>query len=203
MALDFYTVNDGGGRPQTLVVEEFVLRDDFTAAGLDTAGFNGVWWSSAEFSRRLRTDAAAVTTPVTREAAEAVFRDLGGTELPSDSVLREHFGDRAVFTEVPPLRLGPDGGRRLYRLLFARDLDERRLAGLMASLRLSPVDDPRVAGRTVTDDGTCELRRVGAVAWSIDLAFASSSDAIGPLVDVALRAARGQGLIPVTVERFA
>lgn len=203
MALDFYTVRDGGGRTQTLVVEEFVLRDDFTAAGIDTAGFNGEWWSSAEFSRRLRTDAAAVTTPVSREAAEAAFRDLGGVELPPDSVLREHFGDRAIFPEVPPLRLGPDDGRRLYRLLFARDLDERHLAGLMAALRLSPVDDPRVAGRTVTDHGTCELRRVGDVAWSIDLAFASSSDAIGPLVGAALRTARGHGLIPVTVERFA
>jgi hypothetical protein len=205
MALDFYTVTDGHGRLQALVVEEFVLRDDFTAAALDTAGFSGVWWSSAEFSRRLRTDAAAVTAPVSRVGAEAAFGDLGGDELPSEAVLRDRFGDRVFFPDGPPLRLGPDDGSRLYRLLFARDLDERHLAGLLAALRLSPVssvDHPRVAGRTATEHGTCELRRVGDLAWSIDLVFASASEVIGPTVEVALHAARGHGLIPVTIERF-
>src|SRR5262245_51254554 len=138
MALDYYTVHGRGGRLQTLVVEEFVLREDFTAAGIDSAGFDGVWWSSADCSRRLRTDAAASTTAVSRSGAEAAFRELGGSRLPADSLLREHFADRAVFAEVSPLRFGPDDGRRVYRLLFARDLDERHLAELLQSLQLSP-----------------------------------------------------------------
>lgn len=203
MALDYYTVHDRDGRLRTLVVEEFVLRDDFTAAGIDSAGFSGEWWSSAGFSRLLRTEAAASTTPVSRTGAEAAFRDLGGSRLPAEPLLREHFGDRAIFPDVPPLRLGPDDGRRVYRLLFARDLDERRLAALLESLRLSPVDDLGVAGRSVTEHGVCELRRVGGVAWSIDLTFPSTSAEIGSLVGSALLAARDHGLIPVTVERFA
>lgn len=203
MALDYYTVCDRDGRVRTLVVEEFVLRDDFTAAGIDSAGFSGEWWSSADFSRRLRTDAAASTTPVSRSGAEAAFRDLGGSRLPADSLLREHFADRATFPDVPPLRFGPDDGRRVYRLLFARDLDERSLAGLLASLRLSPVDDPGVAGRSVTEHGTCDLRRVAGVAWSIDLTFPDASAEIGSLVGIAMLTARDHGLIPVTVERFA
>lgn len=203
MALDYYTVTDRDGRLQTLVVEEFLLRDDFTAAGIDSAGFNGEWWSSAEFSRRLRTDAADATTPVSRLDAEAAFRALGGSDLPPEPALRDHFADRAIFPDVPPLRLGPDDGHRLYRLLFARDLDERHLAGLMAALRLSPVDDPRVAGRSTTEYATCELRRVGDLAWSIDVTVAESSAAIGTVLGTAMLTARGHGLIPVTVERFA
>jgi hypothetical protein len=203
MALDYYTVTDPGGRLQTLVVEEFVLRDDFTAAGIDGAGFNGVWWSSAEFTRRLRTDAASSTTPVSRPDAEAAFQALGGSELPAEPLLREHFADRALFAETQPLRFGPDDGRRMYRLLFARDLDERHLAGLMAALRLSPVDDPRVAGRSVSDQGMCELRRVGDVAWGIDVTVPAASPAVGSLLGVAMLTARGHGLIPVTIDRFA
>lgn len=203
MALDYYTVHDRDGRLQTLVVEEFVLRDDFTAAGIDNAGFNGEWWSSADFSRRLRTDAAAYTTAVSRSGAEAAFRDLGGSQLPADSLLRERFADRALFPDTAPLRFGPDDGRRIYRLLFARDLDDRHMSGLRASLRLSPVDDSGVAGRSVTEHGTCELRRVGGIAWSIDLAFPRASAEIGRLVGTAMMTARSHGLIPVTVERFA
>jgi hypothetical protein len=202
MALDYYTVSGRDGRLQTLVVEEFVLREDFTAAGIDCAGFDGVWWSSADFSLRLRTDAAC-TTPVSRSGAETAFRELGGSRLPADSLLRDRFADRAVFPDVSPLWFGPDDGRRVYRLLFSGDLDERHLAGLVASLHLSPVDDRGVAGRSVTEHGTCELRRVGGFAWSIDLTFPGASAEIGPLVGVAMQTARGHGLIPVTVERFA
>jgi len=207
VAIDFYTVRGAGGRPQALVVEEFVLRDDFTAAALDSAGFDGSWWSSAAYSRLLRTDATMPVSPVSRPDAQEAYRNLGGDRLPPDAVLRERFADRTIFTEVPPLRLRPDDGRRFYRLLFARDLDERHLAGLIASLRLSPVDDPRVedprvAARTVTEQATWELRRVGGLAWSIDVT-SDAAAAVGPLLGAAMATARGHGLIPVTVERFA
>jgi hypothetical protein len=202
VALDFYAVR-GDGRLLALVVEEFVLRDDHTAAALDSACFDGTWWSSADYSRRLRTDTTVEVQPVSRHDALACYAQLGGSALEPDAVLRTHFTDRAIFPEAEPLRLGPDDGRRIYRMLFARDLDERHLTGLLAALRLSPVDDPRVAGRSVLPDAAWELRRVGDLAWSIDVTVPDASTDVGPLIGTALLTARGHGLIPVTVERFA
>jgi hypothetical protein len=201
--VDFYAVYGGGDRLRALVVEEFVLRDDFTAAALDSAAFDGRWFSSAGFSQALRTDSALRVTAVSRPGAQAAYHALGGDDLPPDAVLRERFADRALFPDVAPLRLGPDDGRRLYRMLFARDLDEQSLAGLLAALRLSPVDDPRIAGRAITEQGTWELRRVGGLAWSVDVTLPGPTTGLGPLLGAAMLAARGYGLIPVTVERFA
>lgn len=201
MALDYYLILGADGRPQALLVEEFVHRDDFTSAALDSVGFDGTWWSSAEFSRDLRLDPQRWVAPASRAQAESAFRDLGGDALPDDDGLRAEFRDRSTFPDVAPLRLGPDDGRRVYRLLFARDLDGARLDGLCSALRLSPVDDPRVAGRAVQPAATWELRRVGGVAWSVDVTF--SGGVSGELLQGLIMTARGHGLIPVTVERFA
>jgi hypothetical protein len=204
MALDYYLILGEDGRLQALLVEEFVHRPDFTAAALDSAVFDGAWWSSAEFSRSLRTDArlSARVTPTSRAGAEAVYGELGGDLLPDDDALRTRFHDRSTFPDVAPLRLGSEDARRVYRVLFARDLDERRLGQLCGALQLSPVDDPRVAGRATQPDlAMWELRRVGGVAWSVDVTF--PGEVSGDLLRDLIATVRGHGLIPVTVERFA
>lgn len=221
-ALDYYVVRGDGAAPVGLIVEEFVLADDGTAAGLGGAGWvpTGGWTGSAALSRALRVDAAARAriTPVVRHDAGLVYRQLGGGDLPDEATLRTHFDGYAPAGAAAPLRLGGAPAddefreRRLYRVLFAGGLAPTSLAQLQAGWRMSAGDDPvRVVGRAQRSFGpdllTWELRRVGpGVAWAVDLTarLAGESDrAVRPLLRELMTVLRGHGLIPVTVERFA
>jgi hypothetical protein len=231
--LDYYLVIAQAGRrgpeaqPDGLVVEEFVFAADFSATGLYSAGWGPAertWWSSAAFGRGMRTDPAlrARVVPVSRDDARVAYRRLGGGELPNETTLRTHFHDYQSLAGPAPLRLGsglvPDGfqDKRVYRILFAKDLDIERLTSLRTLWQLVSVDDPtdpraRVIGtarRRVLDDVfTWDLRRIGAeVAWCLDVTAHLRGDAdhtIGPLLRELTAVMRGQGLIPVTVERFS
>jgi hypothetical protein len=210
--------------PEGIVVEEFVLRPDGTASALDSAGWTAVgrsWWSAAAFSRGLRSDTRlqARVTPVDRAGANAAYRLLGGGELGPEPELRRHFLDRLDLPDLAPLSLVPaqaTGERRVYRVLLAGDLPDHGLTALRSGWRMQPFDRHddrahRIAGRTRrTLDGqtvTWTLRRIGAgAAWAVDLSTDRATDAPDPeLTELLgrLRAdARGQGLIPVTVERL-
>ncbi|WP_203887213.1 hypothetical protein [Planotetraspora kaengkrachanensis] len=229
-ALDYYLVlperRDDGTPADGIVVEEFVLGGDHTAIGLDCAGWtaaDGQWWSSAAFSRGMRgePDLRRRVAAVPRRDAEAVYRRLGGGELPSETELRSLFRDREPLGE-PPLLLGspdvPDGfhDRRLYRVLFAGELAGEGLAHLLAGWRMTPPGDfadprARVAGTArlsvAGDLFSWDLRRIGpGVAWCLDLTacLAGPSDAaVRPLLRQLTTAMRYEGLIPVTIERFS
>lgn len=209
--------------PEGIVVEEFVLRPDGTTSALDSAGWTagGAWWSAAAFSRGLRDDARlqARVTAVDRASAQAAYRLLGGGELLPEPELRRHFLDRLDLPVAPPLNLVPaqaTAERRIYRVLLAGDLPEPGLAALRSGWRMQPFDRAddaanRIAGRTRrTLDGqtvTWTLRRIGsALAWAVDLATDRPDDTSAPALAALLcrlrTDARGQGLIPVTVERL-
>jgi hypothetical protein len=221
--LDYYLIDRSG-----ILVEEFVLGEDDTAVAIDSAGWtDGRWWSSAAFSMQLRGDpqVRARVTPVDRDGARAAYRRLGGGELPEDATLRGYFADPAPLRASAALRLDttpvPDGyrERRVYRVLFAGDLDSDGLAALRYRWRMAPSDDPgfggaehpqRIAGgarrSTAGEEFTWQLHRIGSgVAWCVDLTACLTGDPVGvrPLLRELTSAARGQGLIPVTIERFA
>lgn len=217
-------------RPEGIVVEEFVLAEDFSAVGLHSTAWTPVpgpaddWWASAALSRGMRVDPAlrARVIPVGRDDAEAAHRRLGGGDLPDETTLRTGFRDYEPLAESAPLRLGsedvPDGfaGKRVYRILFAKELNTERLNNLLAHWRMTPADDPsdaraRVIGtasRHISGDVfSWDLRRIGAaIAWCVDVTAhlgAGSGDRIGPVLRELRADARRQGLIPVTVERFS
>jgi hypothetical protein len=216
--------------PEGIVVEEFVLAEDFSAVGLHSTAWTPVpgpaddWWGSAALSRGMRVDPAlrARVIPVGRDDAGAAYRRLGGGELPDEPTLRTRFDHYEPLAESAPLRLGsgdvPDGfaDRRVYRILFAKELDTGRLSDLMARWGMAPADDrsaaaARVVGtasrRICGDVFTWDLRRIGAaIAWCVDLTahlVDGSADRIGPVLRELRTDARRQGLIPVTVERFS
>jgi hypothetical protein len=227
--LDYYLIFPETGRtePAGIVVEEFVLADDYSTVGLNSAGWtpaDGNWWSSAAFSRRMRTDPAlrARVVAADRHDAVAVYRRLGAGELPDETTLRTEFHEYASLDNSKPLWLSPAQvpagfhDKRVYRLLFANKLDPDRLASLRARWQMTLADDladpqVRVLGtaqlRVAGDSFSWELRRIGAdVAWCLDLtAYLGSAcaDAIGPLLRELRTVMRQQGLIPVTVERFS
>ncbi|WP_248963643.1 hypothetical protein [Sphaerisporangium perillae] len=231
--LDYYVVlSETGVREPSapadgIVVEEFVFADDCTATGLNGAGWtaaDGGWWSSAAFSRAMRADPRlrGRVVPVRRHDAEIVYRRLGGGELPGEPALRIHFRDRQPLTGSAPLLFGPpqvpEGfhDMRVYRILFANELGEDRLARLLAVWKMAPADDfadprARVAGtahlRVGGDLFSWDLRRIGpGVAWCLDLTAClggPSGKAIGPLLRELTTVMRFEGLIPVTVERFS
>lgn len=128
-----------------LLVEEFTRHRDFTTSGLHSAGWtpSAGWWSSAPLSRGLRTDpdVLARVVPSARADAVAAYRRLGGGHLPSEAVLRSYFRDHQAFATAPPLRLGPTQPpegfheRRVYRVLFAKDLRADQVAALRAIWR--------------------------------------------------------------------
>ncbi|MBV1856602.1 hypothetical protein [Catellatospora tritici] len=216
-----------GVAPCGVAVEEFVLHEDFAAAGVDSAVWSTGegWWSSAGFSRSLRADARVrtVVRPASRSGAEEAFRRLTDAELPLASGLRERFTDRDPRPGSAPLRLGPAQvptgffDRRVYRILFAGDLGEHGMADLWCREWLQPVDDPaepRVLGRGAlaveAHEFSWELRRIGfGMAWSIDLTALLGPDpepdptALGALLHRLRRLLRDRGLIPVTIERFS
>lgn len=221
--LDYYLVltGPGGQDARGIVVEEFVRHGDHTTAGLDGAAWttsDDGWWSSASFSRGMRNDpeVRAVVTPTSRQVAERVYRTLGGGDLPSEAVLRTYFRERLDLASAPPLRLGPaqpPSGfreRRVYRVLFAGDLRPEQVAHLRS--RWTGGGDAGSHASGHLDDGgtlvTWDLRRIGrGLAWCVDLTVLMRSGATETAVGGALSeltdALRGQGLIPVTTERFA
>jgi hypothetical protein len=204
-----------------IVVEEFTRDDDFTATGLDSAGWTpgSHWWSAASLSRGLRTDPQllARVVPCTRSEAESAYRTLGGGQLPDEAVLRRYFLDHQPIPATAPLRLGPaqpPAGfheRRVYRVLFAKDLHAKQVASLRATWQ-TPAEGASAAaasGRCERhgDQLSWELRRVGhTLAWCLDVTALLTTDGTGTvgstlaeLTDVM----RQHGLIPVTTERFA
>ncbi|MDP9842639.1 hypothetical protein [Streptosporangium lutulentum] len=228
-SLDYYLVFAGaddrgrGAPPSGNLIEEFLLCDDYTAAGLDSVEWTpatGAWRDSPASSRGIRVDPLLrerVVAVSRREAGDA-YTMLGGGELPREASIRGLFHDGQPLPAAAPLDLGPPGGGgpRLYRILFAGELGERGLANLWQALRLEPAGDPadprtRVVGTaTATVVGhvlTWELRRIGpGIAWCLDVTVrlgTGPSSAVGALLHHHRQAIREQGLIPVTIERFA
>lgn len=222
--LDYYLISAGPGDsgPAGIVVEEFVLAGDFSVSGLDGAGWSpadGGWWSSADFTLSIRSDPnlRARVVAASRPEVETVYRRLGGAELPDEAALRGRFRDRAALATAAPLRLTPvavpDGfhDRRVYRLLFAKELDAQQLPSLRDAWQMTFTDTRTgvigTAHRTVGSDRfTWELRRIGAgVAWSVDLTacLGGAGTALEPLLYELRTVMRRHGLIPVTVERFS
>ncbi|MEH1101787.1 hypothetical protein [Micromonospora sp. CPCC 205561] len=215
--LDYYLLHAGAddGRAAGLLVEEFVLDDDLCAVGLRSAGWTAAerdWWSSAAFARAVRTQPGlrARTTAVDRRAAEAAYRGLGGGTLPDEETLRGHFRDDAPLAPRAPLRLGAGPG--VHRILFAGEPDDHRIARLSARLRLTGAPPPDAVppgavatGRLRVNDTELrwDLRRVGGIAWCIDVTSApAGGDALRWLLRQLVGVARGHGLVPATVERL-
>jgi hypothetical protein len=231
--LDYYLIfaapddQARGVPPDGVLVEEFVLVDDYSTAGRDSAGWtpvDGRWWSSAAFSRGIRLDPGLrdLAAPVSRDGAAEAFRQLGGGDLPDEPQLRACFQDRELAPAPAPLRLSAERApagfreRRIYSLVFAKALDLAGLEALWAGWRLTPVDDPadpqaRVIGRarlTVADHVfSWDLRRLGPdLGWCVDVTAhlgPGPDAALGELLRELRLAMRRQGLIPITVERFA
>jgi hypothetical protein len=226
--LDYYLIyaatrERDDAAPEAILVEEFLLYDDYTAAGIDSAGWArgaGGWRGSPVASRKIRADAGlrARVAPVPRAEAAAAYARLGGGALPDEAEIRGFFHERQPLPAAAPLDLCSTGaaGERRYRILFAGDLDERGLAEVGTALRLEPAADPadplaRVIGTAAASAGghtfTWELRRIGpGIAWCLDVIVrlgAGSASVIGTLLRHHRQAMRRQGLIPVTVERFA
>ncbi|HEX4818529.1 MAG TPA: hypothetical protein VFV66_37810 [Nonomuraea sp.] len=217
--MDYYLIStsERDRSPAGVLVEEFVLCEDFTAAGIDSAEWGsetGEWLSAPEVSRAIRSDPALRrrVTPVHLREARAVYARLGGGELPDEDRLRAHFHRRQPLPASAPLHLGSAPARaRRYRILFAGELGADGLANAQAALRLEPTGDPRVVGKASGNAGghgfTWELRRIGAgIAWCVDVSVrlgAGPLATLGALLHHHRQAIREQGLIPVTVERFA
>ncbi|GII29936.1 hypothetical protein [Planotetraspora mira] len=229
-ALDYYLVLPDRPSAETpaegIVVEEFVLADDHTAIGLDSAGWtaaDGDWWSSAAFARGMRGDPELRrrVVAVPRRDAEVVYRRLGGGELPGETALRSRFHDREPLGEPLLLLSSPEAPagfreKRVYRVLFAGEVGRDRLAHLRAIWRMTLSDDfadPRTrvvgtASLNVADDlFSWDLRRIGpGVAWCLDLTAClagRSGDTVRPLLRELTTVMRHEGLIPVTIERFS
>ncbi|WP_139135675.1 hypothetical protein [Micromonospora yangpuensis] len=218
---------DGGvGAPDGILVEEFVLDREHCAVRLDSAGWTAGerrWWRAAAFSRAVRSDPAvrARVVPVDRDEAAAVLRLFGGADLPDERTLRGYFRDGTPLRTAAPLRLGGEvtagfHDTRVHRILFANDLTPPGLADLRARWPLTVTGDladplARVIGTAelrVGDDAfRWELRRIGTVsAWCVDLTSdlaGPHDDALRPMLRQLTTAMRRQGLIPVTIERFA
>ncbi|WP_144119054.1 hypothetical protein [Catellatospora sichuanensis] len=225
--LDYYLLAaDDSARPEAVVVEDMVLRDDGTAIGIDNVTWTATersWRCTPALSRDLRADelVRARVRAVDGDAAQAALRLLGGDALPDEPWLRARFGDFLPLPSAPLLRLGPAQAppgfrdRHVYRILFAGELDRHGLQCLRLWWRLEPVEpaeDPsgRLVGRAHREvDGhelSWELRRVGpGLGWAVDLT-ACLRDGPAAAVPALLRdlrqLARAHGLIPVTVERL-
>ncbi|MFI6233525.1 hypothetical protein ACIBD9_08195 [Micromonospora sp. NPDC050784] len=225
--LDYYLVlpplgdRDPATTVEGIVVEEFTRHHDFTTTGLDSAGWTPEtgWWSSAALSRGMRSDpeVLARVVPTSRREAENVYRALGGEQLPDESMLRTHFLDRQPIATAPPLRLGPAeppagfNERRVYRVLFAKDLRAEQVASLRTLWRTPAggTGTSAASGRrdTGADQITWDLRRVGHhLAWALDVTVLLRTDAAetagSTLIDLT-DVLREHGLIPVTTERFS
>ncbi|MEV5211732.1 hypothetical protein AB0K35_30080 [Micromonospora sp. NPDC053740] len=225
--LDYYLVlprldaRDPASTVEGIVVEEFTRHHDLTTTGLDSAGWtpDAGWWSSPALSLGMRTDPEVLAriVPTTRREAEDVYRALGGGQLPDEPLLRTHFLDHQPIATAPPLRLGPaqpPAGfheRRVYRVLFAKDLRAEQVANLRTAWR-TPTDGTltsAASGRLDAhgDQLTWDLRRVGhSLAWCLDVTALLRTDAtaaLGSTLSELTNVLRQHGLIPVTTERFS
>lgn len=174
--LDYYVVMEGGGRAAAVVVEEFVLAGDHTAAGLASATWTTDGWGPS-LSLRIRKDAdlRARVTYATRQGAAEAFRMLGGGELPDESQLRRQLHDYEPLNTASPLRLGLTDAP-YYRILFA--------------------------GEPLDSGAHPHLRLIGhGLAWCVDISAPEGVN-VGADLRTARQAMRRNGLIPVTVERF-
>jgi hypothetical protein len=118
-----------------------------------------------------------------------------------------------VPSHLVPAQAGTE--RRAYRVLLAGELTEHAREALRRGWRMQPFDRAddathRIAGRTRrTLDGqtvTWTLRQVGAEAdWAVDLSTDRCDDTsaltLAPLLSRLRAEARGQGLVPVAVDR--
>jgi hypothetical protein len=216
--LDYYLLQPTGvdGAPETgLLVEEFVLGDDLSAVRLRSACWttDAGWRSSAAFARAVRTDRRLRSRLVAadRRAAEAAFGRLGGGALPDEDALRGHFRDDVPLAAGAPLRLGT--GPAVHRVLFAGEPDGDAIARLSAVLRLGGAPDadgtrPGVVGtgrlRVNDTNHLWQLRRVGDVAWSIDVTCEpAAGDALRWVLRQVTDVARHHALVPVTIERLS
>lgn len=202
-----------------ILVEEFAYGEDHVTVGLAGAMWaagDDRWRGTGSFGRSLRTDKdlLAMLTPIRRERAAALFRDLDGGTLPTDLELRSRFGDWVRFTNAAPLRLGPDdtphgyAEKRVYRVLFAKEPRAAQLAELSAAWRgTAPGGLPAGKGRAGDHEFTWNLRRVGrGIAWGLDVTMLLSADRVeiaGAVLRKLTTDVRESGLIPVTTERFA
>ncbi|MCG5465249.1 hypothetical protein MED01_003524 [Micromonospora sp. MED01] len=225
--LDYYLVlprldvRDPATTVEGIVVEEFTRHHDLTTTGLDSAGWtpDAGWWSSPALSLGMRTDPEVLAriVPTSRREAEDVYRALGGGQLPDEPLLRTHFLDHQPIATAPPLRLGPaqpPAGfheRRVYRVLFAKDLRAEQVANLRTAWR-TPADGTltsAASGRLDAhgDQLTWDLRRVGhSLAWCLDVTALLRTDAtaaLGSTLSELTNVLRQHGLIPVTTERFS
>jgi hypothetical protein len=175
--LDYYVVMEGGGRAAALVVEEFVLAGDHTAAGLASATWTaGGWGPSLSMRLRKDPDLRARVAYATRQGAAEAFRVLGGGALPDESQLRQRLREYEPLNTAPPLRLGLTDAP-YYRILFA--------------------------GEPADDTAHPRLRRIGnGLAWCVDIAAPEGVN-VGAELRAARQAMRRNGLIPVTIERFS
>ncbi|MEU5785589.1 hypothetical protein [Micromonospora lupini] len=222
-ALDYHLVlsRQGDREVEGILVEEFTRHDDFTTTGLHSAGWtpDAGWWSSAALSRGLRTDpdVLARVVPTARADVAATYRRLGGGHLPSEAVLRTYFRDHQPFATAPPLRLGPTRPpegfheRRVYRVLFAKDLRADQVAALRAVWR---VTDGSTAGSAAGghherggDQFAWNLRRVGhTLAWGLDVTVllrTGAAEAVRSTLTDLTNLLRQHGLVLATVERFS
>ncbi|MDG4760194.1 hypothetical protein [Micromonospora sp. WMMD710] len=209
------------GQPEGILVEEFSRAHDFSTTGLNSAGWTreAGWWSSAALSRSVRTDpdTLARVVPSSRHEAEVICRMLGGGDLPAESVLRTYFREHLDLASAPPLRLGPaqppDGfhERRVYRVLFARQLGADQVASLRMLWRATDVGTGSLASGQLDEGGdrfTWDVRPVGhGRAWCLDVTVLMRSSAAQAVVSSTLsdltNILRQHGLVPVTTERFA
>ncbi|MEU7926272.1 hypothetical protein [Micromonospora sp. NPDC049107] len=223
-ALDYHLVlpASDGHDGESVLVEEFTRQDDLCATGLHSASWtpSDGWWSSASLSRGLRADPAVLArvVPVGRAEAADAYRRLGGGELPSEVVLRTYFRDHQPIAAATPLRLGPTQPppegfheRRVYRVLFAKDLRAEQVTALRSRWRTTGGGTAGSVADGCHDSGgarfTWDLRRVShTLAWGLDVTVLmreGGAPAVRETLMNLTNLLRQQGLITVTTERFA
>lgn len=230
-ALDYYLVSPAGpdegqrGEPEVILVEELEFdADRFTLYSAGWSPTTRRWWSASAFSRAMRADAGlrGRVAVISRREAEAAYLRLGADALPGEELLRTYFDEGQTLSTSAPLRLTaaqPAPGfheSRIYRILFANELDAQGLADVQATWAMTIVADPedpraRVIGTSTQDvDGdrfTWDLRRIGTgVAWCLDLTVHVADGrgvAIEPVLRGLINEMRQHRLIPAVVERLS